>query len=229
MSDVFPRNQSPSRPLVHIGHVVQCATFFNHGKSRGAHEDASSLESAVEHLFSLLERRKIDYLLVGGLAMLVYVDGRNTEYIDLILTPEVLATLPELAIESRDQDFAKARFEGLRVDLLLTTNALFDHVRQRYATRQRFVEREIPCVTVEGLLLLKLYALPSLYRQGSFARVGLYENDIATLLEAFRPDLTPLLAELESHLTSTDLLSLHQILAEIEGRITRFGRGLQPG
>jgi hypothetical protein len=41
-----------------------------------------------------------------------------------------------------------------------------------------------------GLLLLKLYALPSLYREGNFARVGLYENDVATLLSYFaqRPD-----------------------------------------
>jgi hypothetical protein len=35
---------------------------------------------------------------------------------------------------------------------------------------------------VEGLILLKLYALPSLYRQGNFAKVGIYENDVATLL-----------------------------------------------
>lgn len=188
--------------------------------------DASSLPSAVEHLFEALEQRRIDYLLVGGIALLAYVEGRNTEDIDLILTPAALEALPELELESRDEDFGRARFEGLRVDLLLTSNALFDQVRQRHATRQRFVEREIPCVTVEGLLVLKLYALPSLYRQGNFARVGLYENDIATLLEAYRPPLEPLLAEVAEHLSATDLAALRQILAEIEGRIARFGHGL---
>jgi hypothetical protein len=59
-------------------------------------------------------------------------------------------------------------------------------VQRRYATIKPFRERDIPCATVAGLLLLKLYALPSLYRQGSFARVGLYENDIATLMTTTR-------------------------------------------
>lgn len=41
--------------------------------------------------------------------------------------------------------------------------------------------------TVEGLLLLKLYALPSLYRQGSL-RVSIYENkNVAALLYTYRP------------------------------------------
>jgi len=58
---------------------------------------------------------------------------------------------------------------------------------------------------VEGLLLLKLYALPSLSRQENFARVGLYENDIATLNHDYRPDLNPLFEELESHLSASDM------------------------
>ena len=41
---------------------------------------------------------------------------------------------------------------------------------------QRFAEQQIPCATVEGLILLKLSTVPSPYRQGNFARVGLYEK-----------------------------------------------------
>jgi len=33
-------------------------------------------------------------------------------------------------------------------------------------------------VTLEGLLVLKLYALPALYRQMDMDKVALYENDI---------------------------------------------------
>ena len=71
-------------------------------------------------------------------------------------------------------------------------------------------------------MLLKLYALPSLYRQGNFARVGIYENDIATLLHDHRPPWEPLLAELAPHLNDADLASVREVMADIEQRIKRF-------
>jgi hypothetical protein len=77
---------------------------------------------------------------------------------------------------------------------------------------------------VEGLLLLKLYALPSLYRQGNFARVGLYESDIATLIHDYRPQLEPLFDELAHHLSPTDLAAVRDVVADIQQRIQRFGR-----
>ncbi len=82
----------------------------------------------------------------------------------------------------------------------------------------------VPCATVEGLLLLKLYALPSLYRQGSFAIVGLYENDVATLIQAYRPALESLLEELSGHLRPDDLAAVRGIVSDIQGRIERFQR-----
>jgi hypothetical protein len=80
---------------------------------------------------------------------------------------------------------------------------------------------------VEGLALLKLYALPSLYRQGNFARVGLYENDLATLLHGYRKilDMEFLLDQLTPHLGDTDVSALREIIADIEQRIDRFGKG----
>jgi len=78
---------------------------------------------------------------------------------------------------------------------------------------------------VEGLLLLKLYALPSLYRQGNFARVGICENDIATLVYSYRPQLEPLFEELAHHLSDTDLAAVREVVAEIQQRIERFGKG----
>ena len=91
------------------------------------------------------------------------------------------------------------------------------------------MERDVPCASVEGLLLLKLYALPSLYRQDNFARVGLYENDVATLVEAYRLSLEPLLSELSGYLGPTDLAAVREIVSEVQRRIERFrgesGRG----
>ena len=210
---------------VHIGEVIRNAVAFNFKNSGEEILNADSLPESVERLFDLLHEREIGYLLVGGVAMLGYVEGRNTEDIDLILAVSDLEKLPEITVEDLDADLARGKFERLRVDLLLTRNPLFEKVRRQHATTGRFIERDVPCATVEGLLLLKLYALPSLYRQGSFSRVGLYENDVATLIQACRPSLGPLLSDLSDYLSPTDLAAVRDIVSEIQGRIERFGRG----
>jgi hypothetical protein len=213
------------RPRIAIGAVVRNAIVFNPRYWGDSLVSTDTLLQAVERLFALLYVRRIDYVLVGGIALLQYVEGRNTEDIDLIISLPSLSRLPEISLESQDANFARGRFEGLQIDFLLTRNRLFDAVHKRFATSLRFVEREIPCATVEGLLLLKLYALPSLYRQGNFARVGLYESDIALLIQAYRPVMMPLFGELEKHLLESDLESVRQIVAEIEQRIARFDAG----
>ena len=181
-----------------------------------------NLLQTVSGLFTLMDERQVDYLLVGGIALLQYIEGRNTQDIDLIMAVSSLEKLPEIQIIEQNVDFARGHFNGLQIDLLLTRNLLFDKVKREYATTQPFVEQAIPCATVEGLLLLKLYALPSLYRQGNFARVGIYENDIATLMQLYQPALDPLFAELAKHLSATDLKSVREIVGEIEQRIARF-------
>ena len=110
------------------------------------------------------------------------------------------------------------------------TNPLFAKVEKNYTTTKQFMDRKIRCATVEGLLLLKLFALPSLYRQacpepcrrGSFERVGIYENDIAALVYAFNPKMEPLFAELTKHLNETDMSETRKISADVEMRIQRF-------
>ena len=206
---------------VHIGEIIRNAILFNPTHSQDLRMNSDILET-VARFFSLLRQRQIDYVLVGGIAVLQYVEGRNTEDIDLIMAVSALEQLSELQLETRDADFARTRFEDLKVDVWLTSNPLFDQVKKNYTTSKLFVEQDIRCATVEGLLLLKLYALPSIYRQGNFTRVGLYENDIATLMYAHKPSLTPLLDELTHFLDNTDLTQVRQIVDEIQQRISRF-------
>ena len=217
-------------PKVHIGEVVRNAVVFHPGKE--ATVDPDSLIETVAHFFSYLDEHQIEYVLVGGIALLQYVEGRNSDDIDLIMASSSLTRLPELAIESRDGDFARGHgpddhlvrghFRNLKVDVLLTSNPVFDEVRKCHAVMQRFVEQDIPCATVEGLILLKLYALPSLYRQGNFTRVGPYENDVATLIQSYSPSLEPLVDKLSSYLNKSDLSQMQEILRDIERRISRF-------
>jgi len=213
-----------NRQPVHIGKVVRNARVFNFRNPRGGNLSDSGLLDSVARLFALLEERRIDYLLVGGIALLQYVEGRNTEDIDLIMSLSSLERLPELQMVGREDDFARADFAGLQIDLLLISNPLFDEVRRRHATRRSFVEREIPCATPEGLVLLKLYALPSLYRQGNVTRAALYETDILTLMSVHGVAPEPLFAELAPHVSATDLKALHQIVAEIRQRLEHSRR-----
>ncbi|HEY0431865.1 MAG TPA: hypothetical protein VGC61_08590 [Pyrinomonadaceae bacterium] len=209
-------------PRVHIGEVVRNAVFFKPGSHEEGLVNSDVLIETVARFFSLVRERQLEYVLVGGIALLQYVEGRNTEDIDLIMAVSALERLPELQVETRDADFARGRFGDLKVDLLLTTNPLFEEVRKRYTTMQRFVEQDIPCATVEGLILLKLYALPSLYQQGNFTRVGLYENDVATLLHGYHPASEPLLDELALYMNDSDMKQVKQIAIEIQQRISRF-------
>ncbi len=214
---------------VHIGDVIRNAIVFNFKNSRGGAVNTDTLLQTVAHLFKLLDDRQVDYLLVGGIALLQYIEGRNTQDIGLIMAVSSLEKLPEIRIIDQNEHFARGKFNELQIDLLLTRNPLFDKVQREFATTQQFVEQAIPCATVEGLLLLKMYALPSLYRHGSFARVGIYENDIATLMQLYQPAPDPLFAELSRHLSATDLKAVREIVDEIQQRIARFRQKSDPG
>ena len=184
--------------------------------------NTDSLVDAVDQLFALLETREVEFVLVGGVALLQYVDGRNTQDIDLIVAISTLAALPEIRIIEQDMFFARGLFGSLQIDFLLAEHPLFAIICQDYTTVRRFAERDIPTASVEGLLLLKLYALPSLYRQGNFAKVGIYENDVATLIHYYQSDIEALCQVLARHLSASDLHEINGILAEIQRRLQRF-------
>lgn len=205
-----------------IGKVIRNAVVFNVKNWVGDMMNSDSLIQSVQAFFTLLEERRIDYVLVGGIAILHYVEGRNTEDLDLLMTVSSLEKLPELEIVERDMYFVRAKYNELQIDILLTKNPLFKKVHSDYSTAKNFLDRKIPLATVEGLLLLKLYALPSLYRQGNFARVGIYENDIATLLHYYQPDAEALLNELSKYVDEKDFSEIRSILSDIQRRIMRF-------
>ena len=207
---------------VQIGNVIRNAVAFNVKNWVGGKKNSDSLIQSVQDLFAVLEQRKIDYVLVGGIALLHYVEGRNTQDLDLLMALSSLEKLPELKIARQDMYFVRAAYDELQIDIWLTENPLFKKVYDKYSTVQRLLDRNIPIATVQGLLLLKLYALPSLYRQGNFARVGIYENDVATLLHDYQPDVAMLLAELSEYMNESDSAEIKSIVTDIQNRIDRF-------
>lgn len=70
-----------------------------------AEEPASydELHSATSALFDLLDSRDVDYVLVGGLAVLHYLPGRNTRDIDLILAPSDFEQMRAIIRELRER------------------------------------------------------------------------------------------------------------------------------
>ena len=173
-------------------------------------------------LFRLLAERRVDYLLVGGLAMLTYVKGRNTKDVDLLLSLEASHEIPELEIRERRDFFARAQFRSVQVDLLFTFNPLFKTVAEKFATVHSFAELNIPAATVEGLIVLKLYALPSLYRQFQMDRAALYENDITMLIANRSPTLEPLIALATHDMEPGDKDELKKIVSECCERAKRL-------
>lgn len=205
-----------------IGNVIRNAVVFDVKNWPGDMMNSDSLIQSVQDLFAVLEQRKIEYVLVGGIALLHYVEGRNTQDLDLLMALSSLEKLPELKITARDNDFVRADYGELQIDVLLTQNPLFKKVHEKYSKIQQFLDRNIPIATVDGLLLLKLYALPSLYRQGNFARVGIYENDVATLLHYYQPEIPELFEELSKYMNERDITEIKSIVADLQKRINRF-------
>ena len=101
--------------------------------------------------------------------------------------------------------FVRANYSELQIDILLTKNPLFKKVHDQYSKVEKFLDRKIPLATIEGLLLLKLYALPSLYRQDNFAR-----------------NVSSLVTELSQYVNETDLAEIKGVISDIQNRIKRF-------
>lgn len=205
-----------------ISDIIRNGILFDVKNWATAIPTHDALSQAIESLFNRLTERKIAYLLVGDVALFSYVDGRNTQTIDLILARPDLDAVPEIQICEENRDCIRGKFSELRVDVLLTQNILFKEVIKRFGTDRQFGERVVRCVTVEGLLILKCYALPSLYRQAEFSRASIYENDILLLLLKYSIDLDETVQMLSNHLLASDLSEVQSILTEIQNKITEL-------
>ena len=220
-------------PPVNVGQVLQNAAVFNFSRHHDSQSfmNTANIPEEAEEFFNLLEERRVAYLLVGAVALLAHVPGRNTEDIDLVISlSEQERLAPEVAVLERDSFFARARFRTLRVDFLGTENPLFSKVAAKYSTTRSFAfllaPRTIPCATPEGLMLLKLYALPSLYRQGQIQRAKLYESDVGALLAAFpEMDVEALFTVLRGHsMLDSDVEELRRLIVEQRPRPDRFAK-----
>jgi hypothetical protein len=80
----------------------------------------------------------------------------------------------------------------------------------------------VPAATVEGLMVLKLYALPSLYRQFDMDRAAVYENDITMLIARHSPEVEPLTLLASQYAEPGDKKELQKIISECCERAKRL-------
>lgn len=204
-----------------IGEILRDAAAGRLEHVLAENREPYDLIGSAERLFDLLESQKIEFIVVGGIAMLQYVEGRNTRDVDLIVQPDATKRIPELAVLSEDRDFARADFQGVLLDFLKSSNPVFEEVRARHSELLRFGNRELRVATPFGLFLLKCYALPSLYRQGEFRRADIYEDDLLALLRGFQIDEEAAFAKLAPHMLVTDIASIREIVSDIRSRLAK--------
>jgi hypothetical protein len=209
--------------LLHPGAVIA----FARGANLAKRETSVSLdyESLVAEFLQLMRSRDVPFVVVGGIALLQHVRGRNTQDIDLIISFPGLARLPELEIRERNDMFAFGNFHGLPVGVRLGEHPLFQEVAERFATELEYQVGPIPTATIEGLIILKLFAMPGLYRRFDYDRIAIYEADLTQLL--FRSEKTDefFLAALKPYLTESELFETSNVLADIRRRLARIKGG----
>lgn len=93
--------------MLAIGHVIRNGVVFDFKNCSRDIIEGDDLLYSVRHLFDLLDERRVNYVLVGGVALLQYVEGRNTQDIHLLMALSALDKLPEIESKSQDNDFAR--------------------------------------------------------------------------------------------------------------------------
>lgn len=185
--------------------------------------DALIQLDALKQFVSVLDAESIDYALVGGVALMVAADeSRPTDDLAFIVAPERLETVEKVSLISKDANFGRYQWEGITIDALYTNNKIFSYALKNYRCTYDFGECSIASLTAEGLFLLKLYALPSLYLQTQFDRANTYELD---LIRLFRR--TPEIREeqlfnfLQKHLEFSQIKELREIVEECRQKSQR--------
>lgn len=209
-----------------IKEIIYSANAFNtQNWLNGYKMNPDNLPKSVDNFLKLLAENKIDIVIVGGIALLAYMQDRNTQDLDLIISRTDFAKIsPALNILESDDNFANCETaDGLKVDFLFTDNAIFNYVKKVFCQKRAYQEGSFFIATVEGLVLMKLYAWADLYLNGKlfndkyFLTKSLrYKNDIEVLLLNYEINLIPLERILEKNLEASKFELVQDLIKELQ-------------
>jgi hypothetical protein len=97
-----------------------------------------------------LEAAGADYVIVGCIALLQHVPGRNTSVLDLIVSLTTLQKIPEFVVNEETSLFATGRFHDLRVDILKIEHAFFAMIRRLYSRSMPYDVGSLPTIAIDG-------------------------------------------------------------------------------
>ena len=147
------------------------------------------LPELVTKFLNLLNELQVDFCIVGGIAYLAYIQDRNTKDLDILISvTELEKIIGYVEVTNKDVNFTNARFEGMQIDFLKTSNALFEYVKEHETTNYNFTEGLYPIATVNGLILMRFDAIIDLYQKGNFNKIIFYERDLQVLTLNFDID-----------------------------------------
>ena len=151
--------------------------------------DYDMLPELVLKFLKLLEDLKVDFCIVGGIAYLAYIQDRNTKDLDILISvTELEKIINYVEVTNKDVNFTNTKFEGMSIDFLKTSNALFNYVKEHEMTTYNFAEGLYPIATINGLILMRFDAIVDLYQKGRFDKIDRYEWDLATLTRHYQID-----------------------------------------
>lgn len=204
--------QNRAKSIV-IGEIISKGVAFNPKNWNMEFKiNPAALPLAVQNFLNLMRDLKVDFVLVGGVAIQAYIETRNTQDIDFIVKRADAGRLFDyLEILNSDDTFANClTSEGLRVDFLFAENPIFNYVRQGFTQNIEYGEGILPTATPEGLMLMKLFAWSNLQMQNLIfndkqvkMKLILYESDIKLLAVFYEIDLDKLLRLLKRQISET--------------------------
>jgi hypothetical protein len=195
------------------GFVDPVARPLAHGREGPEVSAASAimLQDTLE-LFRALRERKVDYVIVGELAMSAYLADRFTKNADLLMSVDLPKCVPEMQIQERTDFFCFGRFRGIQVVAYSTANPFFEAIRLQFVTTVNLGGMDVPTATVDGLIALNLYAIHLLTRQRDFYRNERYEKNIIALLARYETSFEPILGLVSSNLPPDNVKELEDTL-----------------
>lgn len=183
--------------------------------TKGFRFNPDMLPETIIKFLSLLDELAVDYCIVGGIAYLAYVEDRNTKDLDILISvKELEKILPFVEVTDQDSNFTNAEFEGLKIDFLKTSNALFNHVKEHETTEYEFVEGTYPIATISGLILMRFDALVDLYQKGRWQKIPRYEGDLQYLTRNYQVDWKYIWKVSENFFTKGQISEFKRMVAE---------------
>ena len=208
-----------------IKDIIYFANAFNtQNWISGQKMNSDNLPKSVDNFLKLLSKHNIEIVIVGGIALRYFVKTRNTEDLDLIISKANFQKIsPSLKTLEADDDFANCEtFDGLKVDFLFTDNAIFNYVKKGFSQKMTYQEGSFYIATVEGLVLMKLYAWADLYLNGNLfndkyllTKSLRYKNDIEVLLLNYEINLSPLKKILKKNLEASKFGLVENLIEQL--------------